>query len=61
MTFQTATFTAQLPETDVVGPYSPWPRRDASTTRHRLRAPIAAGAGVAGLGVLVHCAMPLMY
>ena len=40
---------------DVIGPYSPWPRR-GSTTRARA----AAAAGVVGAAAFVHCIVPML-
>jgi len=40
---------------DVIGPYSPWPRR-RDTTRTRA----AAAAGVVAAAAFVHCIVPML-
>jgi len=47
-----------LPQTaDIIGPFSPWPRRPA---RRRTRTRLALGAGVAAAAVFAHCVAPLL-
>lgn len=41
--------------TDVIGPYSHWPRRRASA-----RAKLAVAAAVAGSAAFVHCIVPML-
>jgi hypothetical protein len=40
---------------DIIGPYSPWPRRKPRRGRRAL----ALASTVAAVGVMIHCALPL--
>ena len=43
---------------EIIGPYSPWPRKTRRPIRFYRNAALAGG--VAGLAVVVHCALPVM-
>ena len=50
------TTTHTLPETEIVGPYSPRPRR------HVLRCKkVGLAAAVASAGVILHCGVPMLF
>ena len=40
---------------DIVGPYTPWPRR-----RMPVRRKVAAGAALASAAAFVHCVVPML-
>lgn len=42
--------------TDIIGPYSAWPRKP----RRRLRRPIALAGTVGAAAVFVHCVVPVI-
>ena len=45
----------RLPASDVLGPYSVWPRKKHPTRQH-----IAATLGTTSLALFFHCAVPLI-
>ncbi len=51
----TKTIDTHLTDPTIIGPYSPWPR----PTRKRRAVALIAGS-VAGLGVFIHCVVPLL-
>lgn len=49
--------TMTLPEPEIVGPYSPWPRRKRKLPSVRQ---LTAGGTVAAAAVFAHCVLPLL-
>lgn len=47
----------RLPEAEIVGPYSPWPRRWRKLPTVRQ---LTAGGTVAAAAVFAHCVLPLL-
>jgi hypothetical protein len=47
----------RLPEAEIFGPYSPWPRRKRKLATVRQ---LTAGGTVAAAAVFAHCVLPLL-